>query len=260
MAPDAASWPGPTLPPRLWAAAEALVPEHGVYGTARALGLSYGALKRHVENQDGSATRVGAHRNSWSCRARRSADRASSRSTAARAIVRVRFDGLPVAGGGRFTRLVVGRLGMIQITPQMRILVAIGPAGFSQKASMASRGAVGRSSTADPFSGGLFVFRNRGWPRCLTPLFMTARASGWPTSVFRRDIFAGGRRVRTATTSLEAHQLQRLIVGGDPAARCGARVASDPNGIREPGGTCVLRGTSLCSPAWRGRSPIAAAW
>src|SRR3972149_2174134 len=41
------------LPPRLWAAATALVPAHGVYGTARALGLSYGALKRHVEDQDG---------------------------------------------------------------------------------------------------------------------------------------------------------------------------------------------------------------
>jgi hypothetical protein len=36
------------LPPRLWAAAVALVPEHGLYGTARALHLDYGALKRHV--------------------------------------------------------------------------------------------------------------------------------------------------------------------------------------------------------------------
>jgi len=36
------------LPPRLWAAAVALVPEHGLYGTARALGVSYGALRRHL--------------------------------------------------------------------------------------------------------------------------------------------------------------------------------------------------------------------
>lgn len=44
------------LPARLWAAAVALVPEHGVYGTARALRLSYGALKQHVDattRQDG---------------------------------------------------------------------------------------------------------------------------------------------------------------------------------------------------------------
>lgn len=40
------------LPPRLWAAAVALVPEHGLYGTARALGLSYGALKQHVDHPD----------------------------------------------------------------------------------------------------------------------------------------------------------------------------------------------------------------
>lgn len=40
------------LPPRLWAAAVALVPEQGLYGTARALGVSYGALKRHVERHD----------------------------------------------------------------------------------------------------------------------------------------------------------------------------------------------------------------
>jgi hypothetical protein len=36
----------------LWAAAGALVPEHGLYGTARALGVSYGALKRHVGRRD----------------------------------------------------------------------------------------------------------------------------------------------------------------------------------------------------------------
>lgn len=40
------------LPDRLWAAAVALVPAHGLYGTARALGISYGALKRHVGRHD----------------------------------------------------------------------------------------------------------------------------------------------------------------------------------------------------------------
>src|SRR4051812_37203254 len=39
------------LPVRLWAAAAALVPEYGLYGTARALGVSYGGLKRHVAPQ-----------------------------------------------------------------------------------------------------------------------------------------------------------------------------------------------------------------
>jgi hypothetical protein len=36
------------LPPHLWKAAVALVSEHGLYGTARALHLDYGTLKRHV--------------------------------------------------------------------------------------------------------------------------------------------------------------------------------------------------------------------
>ncbi len=36
------------LPPSLWAAAVALVPEHGLYGTARALHLDYATLQRHV--------------------------------------------------------------------------------------------------------------------------------------------------------------------------------------------------------------------
>ena len=36
------------LSPRLWAEAVALVPEHGVYRTARALGVSYGGLRVSV--------------------------------------------------------------------------------------------------------------------------------------------------------------------------------------------------------------------
>jgi len=48
------------LPRRLWAGAVALVPEHGLYGTARALGVSYGALKRHVDQQEAPRARATA--------------------------------------------------------------------------------------------------------------------------------------------------------------------------------------------------------
>jgi hypothetical protein len=41
------------VPPRLLAAAVALVAEHGVYRTARALHLDYGTLKRHVDRGAG---------------------------------------------------------------------------------------------------------------------------------------------------------------------------------------------------------------
>jgi len=92
------------LPPRLWAAAAALVPEHGVYGTARALGLSYGALKRHVENQDGqrqeSSTKfVELPRPSVGGSCVIEIDGGG-------AIVRVRFEGVPLPEVAAFTRLV----------------------------------------------------------------------------------------------------------------------------------------------------------
>jgi hypothetical protein len=37
------------MPPGLWAAAVALTRQHGLYRTARALRLDYGALKRHAD-------------------------------------------------------------------------------------------------------------------------------------------------------------------------------------------------------------------
>ena len=49
---------------------------------------------------------------------------------------------------------------MIQLTPQMRILVAVEPADFRKGIDglcQLCRQALG----ADPFSGGVFVFRNR---------------------------------------------------------------------------------------------------
>ena len=49
---------------------------------------------------------------------------------------------------------------MIQITPQMRILLAVNPVDF-RKGIDGLAGAVKRF-TMDPMSGYLFVFRNRG--------------------------------------------------------------------------------------------------
>ena len=41
--------PRAPIPETLWTAAVALVPQHGLYGTARGVRVDYGALKRHVE-------------------------------------------------------------------------------------------------------------------------------------------------------------------------------------------------------------------
>ena len=49
---------------------------------------------------------------------------------------------------------------MIQVTPQMRILVAVEPVDFRQGIDGLCR-LCRQSLSSDPFSGALFVFRNR---------------------------------------------------------------------------------------------------
>jgi len=95
------------LPPRLWAAAVALVPEHGLYGTARALHLDYGTLKRRIDAIDRDE------------RDRMTASfvelpPATDRDTCvievegARTTVRLRLNGLALTDLAELTRLVVG--------------------------------------------------------------------------------------------------------------------------------------------------------
>ena len=109
---------------------------------------------------------------------------------------------------------------MIQITPQMRILVAVEPVDFRQ-------GIDGLAETcravlgADPFSGALFVFRSRsgrslrvlaydsqGFWLCQKRL-SRGRFRWWPSTP---DEAAPG----AASAKLLAHELQVLICGGDP--------------------------------------------
>jgi transposase len=109
---------------------------------------------------------------------------------------------------------------MIQITPQMRILLAVEPVDFR-------RGIDGlaclcrEALKADPFSGTAFVFRNRrgaalrvlvydgqGMWLCHKRL-SKGRFRWWPA--------AGGDAART----LDAHELQLLVWNGNPE-RAGA--------------------------------------
>ena len=104
---------------------------------------------------------------------------------------------------------------MIQITPQMRILVAVEPVDFR-------RGIDGLAQVcrevlaADPFSGTVFVFRGRsgtsiklltfdvqGYWLCQKRL-SKGRFRWWPA------------KAGTASAKLLAHELQVLICGGDP--------------------------------------------
>ena len=104
---------------------------------------------------------------------------------------------------------------MIQVAPQMRILVAIEPADFRRGIDGLAKQA--REELArDPFSGCLFVFRNRkatavkilvydgqGFWLCYK-LLSTGRFRFWPE----------GKTLR----SLQAHELQVLLSAGDYSA------------------------------------------
>jgi len=108
---------------------------------------------------------------------------------------------------------------MIQVTPQMRIRVAVEPADFRKGIDGLAR--VCRESLGkDPFSGCVFVFCNKrrtaikilvydgqGFWLCQKRL-SKGRFPWWPQS-------------SAATQRCEAHQLAVLLSGGNPATARG---------------------------------------
>jgi transposase len=111
---------------------------------------------------------------------------------------------------------------MIQITPQMRILVAIEPTDFRRGIDGLAR-VCKEVLRHDPFSGCLFVFRNRpatalkilvydgqGFWLCHKRL-SSGRFRCWPTEGAADQASSGAR-------TLAAHQLQVLLAAGDPEA------------------------------------------
>jgi len=112
---------------------------------------------------------------------------------------------------------------MIQVTPQMRILVAVEPVDF--RCGIDGLGRICKHVLkTDPMNGTVFVFRNRrgksikalvydgqGFWLCQKRL-SAGRFRFWPE--------AGSSR--TSTRPLEAHELQVLLACGDPDAAKGA--------------------------------------
>ena len=105
---------------------------------------------------------------------------------------------------------------MIQITPQMRILVAVDPVDFRK--GMDSLAALCREKlAADPFSGCLFIFRSRSATSIKVLVYdgqgfwlaqkrlSTGRFRYWPE----------GNTARL----LEAHQAQLLLAAGNPETK-----------------------------------------
>lgn len=106
---------------------------------------------------------------------------------------------------------------MIQLTPQMRILVAVEPIDFRRGIDGLAQ-LCRQALAADPFSGAVFVFRSRrgtaikilaydgqGFWLCQKRL-SKGRFRHWP------DAMGGVSR------SMFAHQLQILLAGGNPDA------------------------------------------
>ena len=105
---------------------------------------------------------------------------------------------------------------MIQVTPQMKILVAVEPADFRK--GIDSLSCLCRTELdSDPLSGKMFVFRNRRKTSIKILVYdsqgfwlfqkrmSTGRFRWWPTCAANK-----------VATNLEAHELQLLIFGGDP--------------------------------------------
>ena len=103
---------------------------------------------------------------------------------------------------------------MLQITPHMRIFVAVAPADFRRGIDGLAR-MCREVLESDPFSGAVFVFRNRrataikvlvydgqGFWLCQKRL-SRGKFRHWPTSA-------------DAAKRLQAHELQVLLSGGDP--------------------------------------------
>ena len=112
---------------------------------------------------------------------------------------------------------------MIQITPQMRVLVAIEPVDFRKGIDGLVR--ICRDVLkSNPFDGGVFVFRSRrataikvlvydgrGFWLCQKRL-SSGRFRYWPSGE------------ESSARELEAHEVGVLLAGGDPAGARGSPV------------------------------------
>lgn len=104
---------------------------------------------------------------------------------------------------------------MIQVTAQTRILVAVEPVDFRKGIDGLAR-ACRAVLASDPFTGAVFVFRNR---RGTAVKLLTYDGQGFwlcqkrlSKGKFRHWPSGDG----TVRSDLLAHQLQLLLAGGDP--------------------------------------------
>jgi transposase len=110
---------------------------------------------------------------------------------------------------------------MIQITPQMRVLVAIEPVDFRRGIDGLAQ-LCRQKLTEDPFAGAVFVFRNK--QRKAIKLLVYDGQGFW---LCHKRLSAGRFRFwpstqGAASATLLAHELTVLMSGGDPSATSAA--------------------------------------
>lgn len=110
---------------------------------------------------------------------------------------------------------------MLQVTPHMRVLVATAAVDF--RCGIDGLARVCRAQLgADPLTGSVFVFRNRR--RSAVKLLVYDGQGFW---LCHKRLSSGRFRHWPAgdkASSLQAHELQVLLWGGDPARTQGAPV------------------------------------
>lgn len=107
---------------------------------------------------------------------------------------------------------------MLQITPQMRILVAVEP--VDGRKGIDSLAQLCREKLAeDPFSGCLFVFRTRG-KTTIRILVYDGQGFWLAQKRLSQGHFKWWPECNGASRELEAHQVHLLLAAGDPDAQC----------------------------------------
>ena len=119
---------------------------------------------------------------------------------------------------------------MIQVTPQMRIRVAVEPADFRKGIDGLAR--VCREVLhSDPFSGCVFVFCNKS-RKAVKILVYDGQGFWLCQKRLSKGRFPWWPRSSAATQAFQAHQLAVLLSGGNPAAARGVpawrRVDANP--------------------------------